>query len=120
MAGFNPFSAATGFEVFDLNAGGKKIDGGTFAPIQQPLSDAPLGNDVISREKSTTVKAGTDTGTETETKESRVNTGLVSTWVVRGTVIILGFIFVAVGLTMFATGKSATIIVKQGAGKVVA
>lgn len=38
---------------------------------------------------------------------------LVSKWLIRGTVILLGFIFVAVGLSMFKTGQAITVKVKQ-------
>lgn len=72
-----------------------------------------LGPDVISSEKSKTVSVGTDSYTQTEEKQNRINTPLISQWLVRGVVILLGFIFVAVGLAMFGTGKSATVVIKE-------
>lgn len=113
--GFNPFSAATGFEVFDLKSGAK-IDAGTFPPLPD-ISGAPStarsvgagGTQELSRE--VTTKVGTDTGTETTTKN--VNTSLIAKWGVRVVVIVLGFIFVAVGLTMFKPAQAITVKVKE-------
>ena len=78
-----------------------------------PLSDGAPSGDVFSTETRTATTVGTETTRETETTQSRVNSDLLSRWLVRIAVVLLGFIFVAVGLTMFKPGQTIAVNVKD-------
>lgn len=97
---------------------GFDIDFNSFLNVGSPSNPNDV---VVSSEKTKTTTAGTS-GVETTQSETKkvVNTDIVSSWLVRGVVVLLGFIFVAVGLTMFKSGDSVTVVMKNAAGKVTA
>lgn len=125
MAGaLDPLSPSNwlGFETFDALTG-NRLASGTFGNrtspqpvIPSPTNIGTMASDVLSTERTTEATVGTETTTTTSTTENKVNTSLVSAWIVRGVVILLGFIFVAVGLSMFRTGQSATVVVQRAVG----
>lgn len=104
----DPLSARNwlGWETLDVK--GNRIGGGTFDPI--PSLGASPGDVVVSSEKTTETTVGTETTRKTSETQRTVNTALWTDWLVRGVVILLGFVFVAVGLTMF---KPTAGIVKE-------
>jgi hypothetical protein len=104
--------------------------GGTFAPMTGSASPIPApspspasfsdrftgapasGPDTIGTETTKRTTVGTETTTTTETTTSNVNQSFLGSWLTRIAVILLGFIFVAVGLTMFRTNQSVLQVVK--------
>lgn len=82
-----------------------------------PLADGAPTGDVFATETRTATTVGTETTRETETTQSRVNSDLLSRWLIRIVVVLLGFIFVAVGLSMFKSGQTIAVKVKEAVAR---
>jgi len=119
---FGDVSAAIGSGIFDPQ-GSNFTDFKPVAPKAPTPSDL-LGN-VFSNARSVGKGGSSDlakgsivppnTATDVASAGAQMSAAgtLVSKWLIRGTVILLGFIFVAVGLSMFKTGQAITVKVKQ-------
>lgn len=114
MSFSDAFNIADQFKLQSGDAFYSKF-GSTFAPDVVSDGSPKETPNTVSTERTTSRTVGTETTSTTTTTTQTVNQGFLSGWLTRIVVIILGFIFVAIGLYLFG-GAGQQIVVKAVPG----